>query len=218
MDTRDFLFSSDCEMPALVWEYSGSITNIDSYSTKSVTIRHNLPFIPLLIGIWSTNPNFTPCLDISNYIGSGIGNDMQLNACGADATNVFVEGFNEASSSKNLYFKLLAFAPPDYTEETPNLLDSTNFMFNSDYNYPKIVKSGAISISASNSEAISHGLGYTPQSKVWGPDSSGRITPLYRMFAPSIIGTYGPTINNQSLTIAAQYTGKYYYHIYGDEA
>ena len=220
MDARNFLYSSDYEMPALVWEYSGSINDIAAYNTKSVTIAHKLPFTPLLIGVWSDNANFNPSYDIANFIGQGsLYGDLQLNQCGADSTNVVVEGYNATANSKNLYFRLLAFAPPDYDGETPNIYDTTNFMFSTDYNYPKIVKSGVVSCAEGEWKLIEHGLGYVPQAKTWGPDAYGRITPLYRMESPDwISGTSGPLIDTTNLGIKAHYAGSYYYHIYGDSS
>lgn len=220
MNPRNFVYSSDYPMPALVWEYSGSITNIGSYSLKSVNITHNLPFIPLLIGMWSENSNFNPAYDIANYIGpANLNGNLQLNQCGADSTKVVVEGSNMTGSTKSLYFKLLAFAPPDYAGEVPNIYDTTNFMFNTDYNYPLIVKSGTAALSAGGSTTVQHGLGYVPQAKVWGPDTNGRITQLFRINSPNWVdGTYGPLIDADKLTIRSRNAGTCYYHIYGGDS
>ena len=102
-DVRNFLFTTDYPMPSVVWKYEGSIENVGSVSTKSITIPHNLGFTPLLLGAWSTNSDFNPSYDISNYIGAGVLQpDMQLNECGADNTNVVVEAFNGSSETKTL--------------------------------------------------------------------------------------------------------------------
>lgn len=220
MDARNFLQSSDYPMPALVWENSGNISGIGSYSTKGVTINHKLPFVPLLIGVWSDNSNFNPSYDISNFLGAAnINGDLQLNACRADNIKVYVEGYNATGSTKTLYFRLLAFAPPDYDGEVPNLYDTTNFMLSTGFNYPKIVSQDRFTLSGGATKTIQHGLGYLPQCKVWGPDSAGGITPLYRMNSPSNMGgSYGPLVDTNSLTIKGQYAGTYYFHIYGDSA
>ena len=220
MDVRDFLFSSDYPMPVLVWEKSGSISSIGSYATKAVTINHGLPFTPLLIGVWADNSNFNPSYDIANYLGpANVNGNLELNNCTANSSAVKVEGYNGTGSSKTLYYKLLAFAPPDYDGEMPSLYDNTNFMLSTDFNYPKIVKSGVVQLSAGGSTTIQHGLGYIPQCKVWGPDDSGNQEALYRMNGPNWMnGTYGPLIDSDKLTIKGQYAGKYYYYIFGDEA
>lgn len=220
MDARNFLYSSDYQMPALVWESSGSITDIGAYSLKSVAIKHGLPFIPLLIGVWSGNSDFNPSYDIANYLGSAtLNGNLQLNQCAASGTYVTVEGYNATSSPQTLYYRLMAFAPPDYEGETPNIYDTTNFMFSTDYSYPKIVKAGVVTLAADSSTNIQHGLGYIPQAKCWGVNSDGRITPLYRIQSPNwISGTYGPLIDANKLTLGGHYPGKYYYHIYGDSA
>ena len=216
-DPRNFLFNSDYPMPALVWEYSGSITDVGSFATKSVTITHNLGFTPLLIGVWSVNSDLNPSYDIANYIGTEFfGQTIQLNACGANSTDVLVEAFNASSDSKSIYFRLLAFQPPEYTGDTPNVTDTTKFQFSTDYNYPKIINQGSIDLAAGATSSIEHKLGYIPQARVWGPDYNGRITPLYRIRSPR--GTYGPVITSNDLSITGQYAGKYYYQIYGDEA
>lgn len=219
-DVRNFLFTSDYPMPAIAWDFIGVILNVGPYGTGYVNVAHNLPFTPLLIGVWSTNDKFEPSYDIANYIGDGVLNqDIQLNACGANSTDVYVEAFNMSTTTKSLYFRLLAFAPPDYTGEVPNVPDSTNFHFSTDYNYPKIIKSGSVTINAGDTAGISHDLGYIPQVKVWGPDANGRLGSTYLMRSPAYMnGNYGPVITSNALFIGAQYSGTYYYHIYGDEA
>lgn len=220
MDAKHFLYSSDYQMPALVWSDYGSLTAIPAYGTKSVTMTHNLPFVPLLLGVWSENSDFNPAYDISNFIGpADINGNLELNACGANSLNVLVEAYNGANTPKTLYFKLIAFAPPDYDGDLPNIYDTTNFMFNTDYNYPKIVKSGVVTLNSGSSTTINHNLGYVPQAKVWGADQNGRITPLYRKnMSPSLGGDDGPLIDKNNLVIKAGSSGKYYYHIYGDSA
>lgn len=219
-DARNLLFSTDYPMPVLAWEHSGSIADVGAVGTKSITIEHGLRFTPLLIGVWSTSSDFSPAYDIANYLGGGVinGQDMQLNQCGADDTNVYVEAFNASSSTKSLFFRLLAYAPPDYDGEVPNISDTTNFQFSTEYNYPKIVKAGSVTIDAGDSAGITHELGYIPQAKVWGPDAYGHLASTHFMRSPAYMnGNYGPVINADALFIVAGYSGKYYYHIYGDE-
>ena len=219
-DPRHFLFSSDYPMPVLVWEYkNGVIAGVGSYQNRSVTINHGLGFTPLLIGVWSTNSNFNPSFDICNYIGTGAFNqDIQLNACCADNTSVFVEAFNLSTGVKDLYFRLMAYAPPDWTGNTPKVGDTTHFELSTDYNYPKIVKSGVVDITSGQTQDIEHNLGYIPQVKVWGVDLvyDPKITPMHRVVAQ--VGSFGPIVDSTKLSITANSTGKYYYHIYGDES
>ena len=219
-DVRNFLFTTDYPMPSVVWKYEGSIENVGSVSTKSITIPHNLGFTPLLLGAWSTNSDFNPSYDISNYIGAGVLQpDMQLNECGADNTNVVVEAFNGSSETKTLYFSLVAFVPSTYRGSTPVVSDTTKYQFSSSYNYPKIVKEGVVNINAGSIATIPHKLGYIPQVKVWGPNTNGRLSSVYYMDSPaSLSGAYGPQIDENNLKIQAQYSGDYHYKIYGDEA
>lgn len=215
-DARHFLVTSDHPTPAIVWKYEGSIANIPGIDMKSTTVTHNLGFTPLIMGLWSDNSGFNPAYDISNAYGNPDYSNgfLQLNECGTDTTTVHISGYNSSTSTKTLYFKLFAYAPPDYNGSVPSVGDVTHFVLNSDNNTPKIIKEGYVDLQSNQSTTIAHNLGYTPQAKVWGIDYYGKTSEMDRFYN----NTYnrGADVDSTNLTIRAFYTGRYYYHIYGD--
>lgn len=227
-DPRHFLISTDYPMPVIVYQGSSN-TSVPSYEIKTVTIKHNLGFVPLLMGQWSTNSNFQPSQDLANeidwqymYDGS---NDMVSCFFDSDSTNIYVDAQNMSSSSKTFYWRIFAYAPPDYTGETPNVTDTTHFIFNSEFNYPKIAFQGVTgNVSYGSETTISHNLGYVPQVRIWQQEN-GRVRPCFGIYSPDLSGNRGgPRVTSSSLIIknlsldSNNYTRKYYYHIYGDAA
>lgn len=227
MDPRHFLLSSDYGMPVLVWEYE-DYWNVGSYNQRTVAVAHKLPFRPLLVGQWAISNTFNPSMDISMETYMPSFNPIDGNVInahvGADSTNLILDLYNGTDSSKQLWFRLWAYAPPDYTGEVPNLYDKTNFMLSTDFNYPKIVKAGAVNLAYKGSTTILHGLGYIPQCKVWQM-KNGVIGPVYALFDYDQTGNKGgPSLTTTALTIrnldldSDDSSKTYYYHIYGDEA
>lgn len=194
------LYNSHYPVPWIIWKraYSVSVAGNGAMITQSIT--HGLPFMPLLIGQWSTNPNFSPSYDISVTIpGGGSGGQPETYVgVSATATTVDFQILNNSTSSRTYYFRLMAFAPPNYANDVTPVEYSSPFRFNSKYRYQQLYLSG----SASAGATITHGLGYLPQAKVWAI-SSVRVMP-----SPGILTT--------NLLRCAADSSDYYYHIYKD--
>ena len=225
MDARNFLFSSDYPMPAICLEYNGHFSAAAN-EVKTVTVPHNLPFKPLLIGQWSNLESFAPSLDINTTLYLPTYDPMQGRAVssfvGSDATNIKIDIQNFWPATVQFYYRLWAYAPPDYDGDVPNVYDNTNFQLSTDFNYPKIVEQGTLTLGYKAEGTIHHGLGYIPQVRVW-EEVNGVIQPC-QSFWESVGGKGGPRITSQDLIIRNFVNGvesgdtrKYYYHIYGDE-
>lgn len=226
MDARNFLFSSDYPMPVLVWQYE-DYWNVGAYNTRTVTVPHGLPFKPLLVGYWSTKSNYQPSQDIGTFTWMPYFNPVDGIAISAyvsaDANNLILDMQNFDSTQTKFYFRIWAYAPPDYTGEYPNIYDNTNFQLSTDFNYPKIVKQGKVQLAYKASATIDHGLGYIPQCKVW-QEKNGKIGPVYALWDYDQSGNRGgPKLTTSSLIIrnldldGDSKNKTYYYHIYGDE-
>lgn len=229
-DPRHFLFSSDYPMPVIVYQSASNTTVTPAEIIKTVTIAHNLGFVPLIMGVWATNSNFIPCQDIADtedWTSLVSGDNTEMISCfvSADATNVYIECQNLTNRDISYYWRLFAYAPPGYTGETPKITDTTHFNFNSEFNYQKLAISGDTgTIAYGSSSTIAHNLGYVPQVRVW-QEENGKVTPSRYVFSYNISGYRGgPRITSSNLVItnldvidAQEETAKkYYYHIYGD--
>lgn len=221
-DPRKFITNTDYPMPFLVYSATYQIT-IPANSSSTQTVAHGLPFTPLLIGQWSTSSSFQPSYDIALEIPTFAGYMPELTmVVGADGTNIHFIYSNYTSSSKTVYFRLTAFAPPSYTGQVTAIDDNSSFKYNSDFNYMKIYMAGSVNVPANETRSITHGLGYLPQCRVW-----------YDLYAQSIVCPVNTNINEAGL-LGARLTDQilelgtyvifgaeahtFYYQIYADGA
>lgn len=184
-------------MPWIVWSRTYSITVPSGGYIADQTLAHGLPFIPLLLGQWSTSSTFNPSYDLGIQIpgGSTGGQPETMCAVNADSTSIHFTIINNASTARTFYFKLMAFAPPGYIGEVTLVEYSSPFRFNSHYRYQQIYMQGQAS------GTVNHNLGYLPQAKVW-TIAGGRIAPFDGIITPT--------------TLRCTYDGQFYYHIYKD--
>lgn len=200
---NNLLVDSRYHNPWIVWKmtYQVTVPSTDENALPQInTINHNLPFIPLLVGQWSLNPNFNPSYDISVITPGGNNGGVREYICNtaSTSTNVrFVLG-NHSGTTKTFYFRLMAFAPPDYKGEVSPVEYSSKFRFNSHYRYPKIYMQGITSLGS-----VTHGLGYYPQALVWRK-SGDLITKVESI------------IDSTSLQFSSATGDQHYYQIYLD--
>lgn len=190
--------NSHYKMPWIVWAWRSQFT-VNAGDELIRAVSHNLPFIPLIFGQWSTNAQFNPSYDLGVTIpgGSTGGQPETMFSVNASASSIHFDILNNASTSRTFYFKLMGFAPPGYIGQvTPVQYDKSStggLTFNSHYRYQQILMSGQ------SSGVVNHNLGYLPQAKVWAI-STGRVLPAMGVL----------TTTNLSLASG----GAFYYHIY----
>lgn len=224
MDPRNFVYTSDYPTTSIVWKAEVFVSRND----RSAKIPHNLPFTPLIMGVWSTNSNFVPAYDIADEYGDfdPVNGYTMLNRCDADEETVNLNIQNNGSANNDVYFRLFAYAPPDYNGYVPAVDDATRFIINTDYIVPKVVKEGVITHDSYNMEAVDvyHNLGYIPQARTWsvGPNWVGAVgqctEPTRSQFWWNGVNDDGAEIDSEKLRLHVSRPGKYYYHIYGDQA
>lgn len=190
------LVNSHYHSPWIIWSKTHSITVPQWGELPNATLPHGLAFIPLLIGQWSTNANFSPCYDLIINTPGGPTSGQPETYCqvSADATNVRFYIINNASQ-RTFYFKLMAYAPPEYIGQVNPVSYNSPFRFNSHYRYLQIYKEGQASA------PVNHGLGYLPQARIWR-NNDNVVTPSIGILTTS--------------TLSSSYSGQYYYHIYKD--
>lgn len=232
-DIRNFIMNSDYPTPFLVWSLEESLTvPVGAYfNAASKSVAHGLPFTPMLIGQWSTNANFVPAYDLANDmpIFTGTRPDYQI-LVGADDTYIRISATHIKTTAQTIYFRFFSFLPPDYDGTWTNVLDdNTNFKLNSDFNYPKVVASGSVTVPDQAKRSYNHQLGYIPQVRAWkqlqtAPFDNYSTTwnilvPAYSQTTPD--GLLGVSSNAQTVDFgnygASGSSLTYKYLIFGDE-
>lgn len=191
------LYNSHYKLPWIIWSRTYQFTLAAYGYQPDATIAHGLPFIPLLLGQWSVNANFNPSYDIHIDVPGGSIGGQPEKACviSADASYVHILAVNNTSSNMTFYFRLMAFAPPNYAGEVSPVKYNSPFSFNSHYRYQQIYMQGQ------SSGIVNHNLGYLPQAKVWSL-SGNQVVPSIGILTTS--------------TLKCAVSGSYYYHIYKD--
>lgn len=211
----DLLVASDYHMPWIVWSRQLEYT-LASGDWGSYDVSHGLAFTPLIFGYYSTSSDFQPCYDLTTdapgYSGSGQPEIAFLSSANSSVVRVVLT--NNRTSSTTFYIRIMAFAPPGYTDDVSPVEYDDDFTFNSDYRYQKIFMEGL------TTQSVTHNLGYIPQFRVWSlTTSTGYVAPL--SVANSATSSYTPiNITTTQLDLggaAGSAASSYYYHIYGDQ-
>lgn len=199
MARRNLLFDSKYPMPWIVLKRTHQIS-VPSAQWSSTKLAHGLPFIPLLVGQWSTNPNFSPSYDLGVQIPGGYSGGQPETACivSADATNILFNIDNNATTNRTFYFRLMAFPDPTYSGEIIPVDYNSPFKFNTKYRYQKIFMQGL-----STTNTVYHNLGYLPQVRVW-TKTNNTASPV------------DATVTTAALSSATSSVQSFYYHIYLD--
>lgn len=176
---RRFIFNSDFPIDHVIY-----IQEIEvPFSFVGVKITHNLNFTPLLLGIFSTD-DWRSSMPIDTPVISGESTgSIQVKATSKDITLV-----NYFRSSEPAKVRLFGLAPSD--KDVDVAIPSTrysNFNFNTDFNYSKLVKSGVYEVKWNSGENIlyEHNLGYIPEVEVWQENSEGEIKKFINTYDPN---------------------------------
>ena len=104
------------------------------------------------------------------------------------ATNKDITLINYFKSSKPAKVRLFGLFPSDKDVDvvTPSTRYS-NFNFNTDFNYSKLVKSGVHEVKWNSGENIlyEHNLGYIPEVEVWQENGEGEIKKFINTYDPN---------------------------------
>ena len=218
-DPRKFIIDTDYPTPAFVAKWEGSVPNVPAYDYKDSEFAHGLPFTPLIVGQWSLNANFEPAYDLATQNGYFVGVNFNQTT-GSNASKIKFVLYNDYSTAKTFYYRIFAFAPPDYDGDIPAIEDSTNFRLNSDFNYPKLVAYDTANLTTGTNYVYNHNLGYIPQTRVWIYDSlEGMVIPVSNVYYQD--GSYTSTaiVTSSKLEYNGSITGnKIYIHVYAEEA
>lgn len=162
-----FIFSSEYITPPISYHTTGSVTNSTGNEYDGCKkILHNLPYTPLVFGIWTVHQDFSKVNAITDgRLGMEDGGWFKVFA---DSEYIYINAYDSGMSSTphTYYYKIYAYAPPDYDGDVAQPQDTTNFLFNTDNKYLQIYEYGKITPS-SKLNIIEHGLGYIPMYQIW---------------------------------------------------
>lgn len=213
-DTRDMLVSSDYPSEKIISYKQGSF----SYSNMDfnpVVVPHDLSFAPLCLTQWSNSSDFVPTFSETYFLYMSGNNSLSVMS---DSNNLYF--LPNTISSATFYYRVFMFTQPGTnptTSPSSSLFD--DFVYNTDYSYPKVFLEGAL---ANRTGTINHGLGYVPQVEVWGRralDSRIMRIPTLTNFSSKELGSY--IDSNNLILISDSSPGTdvttWFYRIFTDE-
>jgi hypothetical protein len=199
-EARDLILSSDYTIDKVIYkhQFSQSIPHAVSLSDSVfITIPHNLPFAPLMIGVFSDD-NFATSYEFGSgpyfyNTGAMLWSDRIAAVVESDSTNVYVTAIN-FDTTRTFYFRLIGLPPTDLSGDPT--VDSTDrasgLLFNTDDNYLKILDQNTITHVDDGSVGytqltVGHSLGYIPTGLVWS-EFGGKIR---QISAENYVGVAG---------------------------
>ena len=204
---KDFLLNTDYELDKVILFQEGQFSG-------STQFQHKLGFTPLIFGVWSTDKDFYSVNPINGELdtSSEPGYTPTASVRGV-ATSTTVQ-LTSGGTNQVLYYRVYGFQPSDSNKAIqPTARKAQKFVFNTDYNYCKLMKTGVFTHSG---EEFSHNLGYIPQVIAWQQDNSTKnIRPLTIYTEPN---GYGLTVTGTRLICGQNIPGNIYWRIYYDEA
>jgi len=209
MDLSNLLLDTDYPFDKVIFKSQGSFTVANGDLGDQFSIPHSLPFTPLPRILWSNSSNFSTAYSVgdvayyTNIDGTTGLNLGQSYTVTADATNVYINRYNNSGGNKTVYYRIFCFQPTtasDSALSSPTSANDNNFILNSDYNYLKLFKRGQLT---TGSPSFTHALGYIPKVWLWSQVGSSVDSLVYSqvVFPPSSSTIeQGVTIDNNNLT------------------
>lgn len=207
-NAKNFLFTADYPIEKVVLLRSGSLTM--TAGTNSLSIPHDLPFTPLVGGVWSLDADFSTTYNLGAgpYPGTAGSPWMRVleigrafSSCGVDSTNVTF-GWLNLSSTVTVYYRIYGLEPDDSTATVSSTADeSDHFTLNTDYNYQKLYMAGHLSnLTANGAFTVSHLLGWRPRVLLWGLTNTNLSFPI-EFTRNDNIGFYGYKVTSSTTAL-----------------
>lgn len=214
-----FLINSDYPLDKVIYLGTHQVT-LSSFQIQEVTPAHTLGFTPLLMGQWSTTPDFSVAYGIN--AGPSVGMNRAFDtSIAANNSNLWIQTQNRTGSTATVYYRMFGFVPSDINPEASyTSIDGDDFVFNTEYNYMKLLNADMQNVANNGSIIYDHNLGYYPKVMVWN----------YNSFADGIMPHFVNRINfNMDVRVSMSnttlqidnYTGStipIHYRVYIDEA
>jgi hypothetical protein len=211
---NDFLLNTDFELDKVILFKQGDFTS-------SIDIPHNLDFIPLVFGVWSTDEDFSSVNPIGAEDSSSEPGYVPVLSvgCYANASIVKLTAIGNTNNTK-IYYRVYGFEPDGARKNVPyTSKNASRFIVNTDYNYLKLFKTGVFT---QDNEQFTHDLGYIPQTMAWYESSAfGGETRIAPIQSYSDFTGFGTKITNSKIIAGGLFgllIDKIYWRIYYDEA
>lgn len=176
---QKFKFTSDYPVDKVIYRHTDTQT-VPHAPTASdsvtYTYAHGLGFRPLVRGIYSDD-GFSTYYEFGNdpyfFDTTFMTYSQRISATAyADATNVYVTVINW-DTTRSMSWKVIGLYPADGgTLAAPtNTGGDSKFLFNSDYNYLKLIDDSVTTLTTSGAGfqnvTVTHSLGYAPMFMAW---------------------------------------------------
>jgi len=214
------LINSDYPLDKVVFMASGSFTE-PSGGFGEYNVPHGLPFRPLLVGTWSTDPNFT----ISYEAGTSGFTDLSIAQLTIQSTTNTIRLLptNYTGSTITYYWRVFGFMPSDVNLDASfTAAQADLFAMSSEYNYTKLWQEGVL-LWNGTTQTINHGFGYRPQVDIWFEQelNSNLLTRWYQGIDNSFMGTDSVQVTDTQIIFRFLSSGgvagrKWFYRIYQD--
>lgn len=222
---NNFLLDSDYPMDKIVFlgEFEIEITSLGEYGYAPFyeVIPHHLGAIPFCNGVFSID-NWQTTYQVGAAIVEGDFAPKTFNL-GSDANNIYISGTIDQIGT----LKARVWGVFDESTTLGTVADPTSgvtdFILNSDYNYPRLVKNGLIDATEGTS-TVNHNLGYVPFCDVWYysyifPQTGGSPIPAWIIWHEN---TFDPEQGMDAVvkvdTTKLSLNGyEFYYRIYGND-
>lgn len=207
MSLENLSMTSDYPMDKIIYFHEGEYERTQSALVAS--IPHNLPFIPLISCIITTDDWQTthsePCIDPNVYLETK-----------SDRIDVYIF----SSIGTKIKARFYGFEPSNSTaivQETSS--DAEKFILNSDYSYMKLYSSGVVAADSSNRAVVNHNLGYIPLAICWEEYTRESETTILSLQA--ITDSKYTKITDSQIIFQEEQSHpnlKFHYRIYANEA
>lgn len=139
-----FVFNSDYPMDKVVFFSYGSTTipakSGSTWGEKTVTVQHDLPFIPLPQAVWATSDAFTDTCGVDP-----MPDKYGMDTVKADSSSVTIKFVNGEANAKTVYYRIYGLMPENATQEAAkNSRQSSALIFDTDKVYAPLIFSGVI--------------------------------------------------------------------------
>lgn len=224
VDANNFLIDSDFSCPHILKAYSKNVTVSSSdYGTNGyVRFNHNLPFTPLIIGVWndSSEPFWRDI--ISNRPGYPWSMPLLVEYANSSSSDIEVGVMDSKYPSGTITtysWKIAIIAPPDYTGDVSitSSEDNTNFIYNSLVESPKIALFDYVDVAPGQTVSIPHGQNGIPIVRVWNNRNPRYGESYQRIYTGMVSSMNGTKISNSDIIFSISSYGentRFYYMVF----
>lgn len=192
-----FIFNSDYPIDQIVF-YKAIDSAVTADSTWSTSIKHGLPFKPLIVGVWSTTSDFSVTIPIDET-----GFSMKSKSY-SDRIELSLD-VDTSITSGHIWIRVYGLEPANGTGGAAKTnVSSNNFLLDTDKDYSQLLFNGAFTsdissegiekvyytykkydsvVDTASNVVVYHNLGFLPQVIMWAEDLTASEPYIYRSWS-----------------------------------